>query len=191
MLETDPFRLLADRLRHHALAILAVLLFGESGAASEPRRGVLQVEPRAINLHGGDASQQICVTVSADDGLTSDVTSECRYLVLPDGVADVSPSGFVRPKADGRALLRISQGRARAEVEVCVTGAATRRPVSFRNDVAPVFSKAGCNMGACHGNSGGKGGFRLSLRGEDPGFDYLAITRDPGPPGQPARPSGA
>jgi hypothetical protein len=139
---------------------------------------VLQVEPRAITLLGGDASQQISVTVSADDGSTSDVTSECRYVVAPDGVVDVSPSGFVTPKSDGRAMLRLSLGTAQAEVEVCVTGAAARRPGSFRNDVAPVLSKAGCNAGACHGNSGGKGGFRLSLRGDDSGFDYLSITRE-------------
>ena len=51
-----------------ALAIVAVLLFSESGTGAESRRDVLQVEPRAISLHGGDASQQISVTVLADDG---------------------------------------------------------------------------------------------------------------------------
>jgi hypothetical protein len=51
-------------------------------------------------------------------------------------------------------------------------------PVSFRNDVMAVLSKAGCNQGACHGNQNGKGGFRLSLRGEDPARDYATLTRD-------------
>ena len=55
---------------------------------------------------------------------------------------------------------------------------ARARPASFRADVVPLLSKAGCNMGACHGNLSGKGGFRLSLRGEDPDFDYGALTRD-------------
>ncbi|HKS38808.1 MAG TPA: DUF1549 and DUF1553 domain-containing protein [Verrucomicrobiae bacterium] len=50
--------------------------------------------------------------------------------------------------------------------------------VSFRNDVAAVLSKAGCNAGACHGNANGKGGLKLSLRGEDPEFDFKALTRD-------------
>jgi hypothetical protein len=50
--------------------------------------------------------------------------------------------------------------------------------VSFRNDVMAVLSKAGCNAGACHGNQNGKGGFKLSLRGEDPARDYAALTRD-------------
>jgi len=52
------------------------------------------------------------------------------------------------------------------------------REVSFRNDVMAVISKAGCNAGACHGNKNGKGGFKLSLRGQDPDLDYEALTRD-------------
>lgn len=51
-------------------------------------------------------------------------------------------------------------------------------PVSFRNDVMAVLSRAGCNSGACHGNLNGKGGFKLSLRGENAEFDYVALTRD-------------
>ncbi len=50
--------------------------------------------------------------------------------------------------------------------------------ITFRNHVMPVLSKSGCNAGACHGNMNGKGGFKLSLRGEDPGADLLRITRD-------------
>jgi hypothetical protein len=53
-----------------------------------------------------------------------------------------------------------------------------RRAISFRNDVMAVLSKAGCNAGACHGNKSGKGGFKLSLRGQDPDLDYLALTSD-------------
>jgi hypothetical protein len=50
--------------------------------------------------------------------------------------------------------------------------------VSFRNDVMAVFSKAGCNAGACHGNKNGKASFKLSLRGQDPDLDLAALTRD-------------
>src|SRR5437867_9859266 len=48
--------------------------------------------------------------------------------------------------------------------------------VSVRNDVMAVLSKAGCNSGPCHGNRNGKGGFKLSLRGEDPDADYAAMV---------------
>jgi hypothetical protein len=56
--------------------------------------------------------------------------------------------------------------------------AAAPGPVSFRNDVMAVLSKTGCNLGTCHGNKHGKGGFKLSLRGEDGAGDYEALTRD-------------
>lgn len=49
--------------------------------------------------------------------------------------------------------------------------------VSFRNDVQAVLTRAGCNAGACHGNLNGKGGFKLSLKGEDAEGDHAALTR--------------
>lgn len=48
---------------------------------------------------------------------------------------------------------------------------------SFRNDVQPVLTKAGCNSGACHGAAAGKNGFHLSLRGYDDEGDYWTLTR--------------
>lgn len=51
---------------------------------------------------------------------------------------------------------------------------------SFRNEVMAVLSKAGCNRGTCHGNANGKGGFQLSLRGQDPDADFLTLTRQLG-----------
>jgi hypothetical protein len=50
--------------------------------------------------------------------------------------------------------------------------------ISFRNDVMAVLSKAGCNMGVCHGNQNGKGGLKLSLRGQSPDDDFTMLTRD-------------
>ena len=47
--------------------------------------------------------------------------------------------------------------------------------VSFSRDVMAVLSKAGCNGGDCHGNQNGKGGFKLSLWGENPGADFKAL----------------
>ena len=42
----------------------------------------------------------------------------------------------------------------------------------------PVFMKAGCNTGGCHGAARGKDGFRLSLFGFDPDGDYYRLTRE-------------
>jgi hypothetical protein len=48
--------------------------------------------------------------------------------------------------------------------------------VSFDRDVMAVLSKAGCNAGTCHGNLNGKGGFFLSLRGQDPVADWEELV---------------
>ena len=48
---------------------------------------------------------------------------------------------------------------------------------SFRNEVMAVLSRAGCNQGTCHGNANGKGGLKLSLRGQDPDLDFRTLTR--------------
>ncbi|HZZ82082.1 MAG TPA: DUF1549 domain-containing protein [Gemmataceae bacterium] len=55
--------------------------------------------------------------------------------------------------------------------------AAGQTPISFRNEVIAVLSRAGCNQGICHGNLNGRGGFKLSLRGQDDAFDHDALTR--------------
>jgi hypothetical protein len=46
-------------------------------------------------------------------------------------------------------------------------------PVSFVNDVVPVMTKSGCNMGVCHAKAGGgQNGFQLSLFGFEPAEDF-------------------
>jgi hypothetical protein len=53
-------------------------------------------------------------------------------------------------------------------------------PFSFERNVLPVLSKAGCNAGTCHGNVNGKGGFFLSLRGQDPELDFRQLVHQAG-----------
>lgn len=66
-----------------------------------------------------------------------------------------------------------------AWVLVCHAGSLrAEEPITFRRDVMAVLSKAGCNAGVCHGNLNGKGGLKLSLRGQDPDADYRTLTRD-------------
>ena len=49
--------------------------------------------------------------------------------------------------------------------------------VDFENDLIPIFTKFGCNAGACHGAAAGRGEFKLSLFGGNPQADYEAIVR--------------
>ena len=62
-----------------------------------------------------------------------------------------------------------------------LSGAKTAVPetaaVDFENDLIPVFTRYGCNAGACHGAAIGRGGFKLSLFGGNPRADFDAIVR--------------
>jgi hypothetical protein len=52
-------------------------------------------------------------------------------------------------------------------------------PVDFVNDVMPVLTKAGCNMGTCHAKAGGgQNGFQLSLFGYEPADDYESLVKE-------------
>src|SRR3989442_930339 len=74
--------------------------------------------------------------------------------------------------------LLLSFSTALADSALRTSYSPTRSEVSFRNEVMAVLSKAGCSAGTCHGNKNGKGGFKLSLRGQDPDLDYVTLTRD-------------
>src|ERR1700684_4487153 len=58
------------------------------------------------------------------------------------------------------------------------SSAALAEPVTFLRDVAPILNKTSCTSGTCHGAAKGKNGFKLSLRGYDPQFDYEALLYD-------------
>lgn len=57
--------------------------------------------------------------------------------------------------------------------------AADEAPVSFVNDVIPVLTKSGCNVGVCHAKAGGgQNGFQLSVLGFEPREDYEHLVRE-------------
>src|ERR1700757_1880172 len=64
-----------------------------------------------------------------------------------------------------------------ASLSLTPSAAAAER-VTFLRDVAPILNKVGCTSGPCHGAAKGKNGFKLSLRGYDPRFDYEALLYD-------------
>jgi hypothetical protein len=156
----------------------AILRLASPALLAREPMPALTVEPDAVRLNGELDAQQLSVTLRLPDGSSTDITSSCRYSVEPGGVAEISASGLVSSTRDGEAVLLIWRGSQRTTVHVQVKHSRTRRPVSFRNDVMPLLSRAGCNMGACHGNASGKGGFKLSLRGDDPAHDFRAMTRE-------------
>lgn len=54
-----------------------------------------------------------------------------------------------------------------------------RATVSFSNDIVPILTKAGCNVGVCHAKAGnGQNGFQLSLLGFEPQEDYEHLMNE-------------
>ncbi len=64
---------------------------------------------------------------------------------------------------------------------LCISSAGageTQQRISFPNKIVPIFTKLGCNNGACHGKSTGQNGFKLSLLGFEPGEDYEYLVKE-------------
>ena len=154
------------------------LLLFSAVAAHVASADEVRVLPSQFTLHGQQARQQLSVVAIRNDRIAHAIlekdlnleSSDPGVVKIEDGVAWAVGSGtasIVARTADGR----------QASASVRVVDADHERRWSFRNDVQSVFSKVGCNSGACHGALAGKGGFRLSLRGYDSETDYLSITR--------------
>src|SRR6185312_372786 len=82
------------------------------------------------------------------------------------------------PATDGATTLTVAYEGRKVTLPVKVSQATAQRPLSFRLDVMPVFMRAGCNTGSCHGAARGKDGFRISLFGFDPEGDHHRLTRE-------------
>jgi hypothetical protein len=137
----------------------------------------LTVEPASVLLSGKDARQQLLVTGHYSDGSVRDLTGSAVFRT--DNPARVRLTGsIVYGVSDGKAQVIASFAGREASIRVTVRDAARVPALHFRTDVMPIFSRAGCNLGTCHGNFNGKNGFRLSLRGENPAFDLDSLARD-------------
>ncbi len=132
-----------------------------------------------LRLIGRNARQQLAVTLQLTADQVRDVTRAVTYVAEPTGVVQVDAAGMVVPVSDGTATVaaKTADG-AIASVRFAVEKFGDTIPVNFVNDVVPVFTKAGCNGGGCHGKSGGQNGFRLSLLGFEPGEDFTHLVHE-------------
>jgi hypothetical protein len=181
MWRTDRFRVSqvpGSGLAVSSLAVL-ILLFvaGPASAATKPALTELQCFPPALHLTSAKSRQTIVIEATYSDGITRDATSVARISFADRKVAKLDHA-VLTPLTDGRTELQISFSGRTIKVPVSVTNATVKPAISFKLDVMPVFMKAGCNAGSCHGTSRGKDGFHLSLFGYDPDGDYFRLTRE-------------
>jgi hypothetical protein len=150
--------------------------FGQEALPPGAKVTHLEVRPAQVDLDGPFAYSQLVVTATLDSGETLDAT-RLATITLPKFAA-VNKTGLVRPLDDGRGEITITVAGQTRKIPLTVRGYHDEKPVSFVTDVQPVLSKLGCNAGTCHGAQAGKNGFKLSLRGYDPLFDYRSLTDD-------------
>ena len=136
-----------------------------------------EILPGDFELRGPLARQRVLVQ-EAEEGQYKQQINETVELSTGDAQIAKIENGVVVPVGDGATDIIVKRGAETKTVKVTVSGIANPRPWGFRHDVLPVFSKIGCNSGACHGALAGKGGFRLTLRGYNPVEDYHTIVEE-------------
>ena len=164
-------------MRRFLPATLVALLAAAPTFAVEPLAS-LTVSPPTVEIRHHRQPHAIQVYATTADGYSLDLRTEAKYTSANPAVATVDELGWVRPVGNGDTQITVAVASRSMSVAVKVTLPAAEAPTSFRHEVMPVLTKSGCNAGACHGYSLGKNGFKLSLRGETPEQDYVAIVRD-------------
>ncbi|MCX7700325.1 MAG: DUF1553 domain-containing protein [Gemmataceae bacterium] len=157
--------------------LLASAAWSEENLPPGAELARLEVSPTQVDLKHPYDYRQLLVTAHLKSGEKIDATRMSTFQVSSE-IVTVSPTGLVRPRKDGQGTLTFSLAGQTVQVPVNVQGQGEKYHVSFVRDVMPVMSKIGCNQGTCHGAADGKAGFKLSLRGYDPLFDYRALTDD-------------
>ena len=151
----------------------------ETAASSDRPRmefSSLEAFPPALSLSSVRDSRRLIVTAVTTDGQKVDVTATAS-LKTSSECCHIDHEGFVTPRAPGDGTIQIQAVGLSIDVPVQVLNT-DPAPVDFIREVNPVLSKVGCNQGTCHGAQSGKNGFKLSLRGYDPLYDYRALVDD-------------
>jgi hypothetical protein len=138
----------------------------------------LTVSAQRFTLQGMHDGRQLIVSQAETEGRIRDATHKVRYRATPPGVVRVTGQGYVRPIGKGSATIVIEMAGQSRSVKVEVRDYDASRPLHFANDIVPLLTRHGCNAGGCHGKASGQNGFKLSLFGFDPAFDYNALVKE-------------
>ena len=158
--------------------LLAVVAWSVFSSVGSDISAAIRVSPAAVVLNRPEASLQLLVTETLPDGRSCDATRAAAYEISAAAVATVDSAGLVRPLADGSAEIIIRHGTDEARMTITVRSLGAPQPVSFQYDVIPIFTKARCNSGGCHGKAEGQNGFKLSIFGFDTESDHKALTSE-------------
>jgi hypothetical protein len=137
----------------------------------------LSVTPPEVTLRSADEGTHVLVTGTTGDGQRIDLTTAAQFAPA-EPLVKIGDDRLLYAVRQGDTKVTVTAGGKQAQLVVHV-GDLTKPPqISFIRDVEPVLNKVGCTSGTCHGSAKGKNGFKLSLRGYDPEFDYEALLYD-------------
>jgi hypothetical protein len=137
----------------------------------------LAVYPDAIVLETKRDFHSLVAVATFEDDVTNEVTARAQFTVADPTIVKLEGAKLT-PLKDGATMVSVSWNNKKVDVPVTVKDAAKDRPISFDMDVMPVFMRANCNTGSCHGAARGQDGFRLSLFGFDPKGDHYRLTEE-------------
>ena len=135
------------------------------------------VEPGKFELLGKRSRQQLLVTGVHSGEDVRDLTPVATFVSSNPAIVTVD-GAVALPVGNGEATLTATISGQTFSVPVVVKNLEAPAPVSFKNETQMALTKAGCNMGACHGSPSGKGGFRLSLRAYDSALDIMTVRSE-------------
>ncbi|HEY0456917.1 MAG TPA: DUF1549 domain-containing protein, partial [Verrucomicrobiae bacterium] len=158
------------------LTVLPALPATRQPALKPVKPANLVAQPSQITLSGPKDIHAILVTAVTADGSTYDVTARSRFTSKQSKLIEVSTNGLCRALGDGQSEIQVSFGGKTATVLVKAAHISEHTPPSYRQEILPLLTRSGCNAGACHGKMAGQNGFRLSLRGFAPEWDYDWLT---------------
>ena len=138
----------------------------------------LAIHPARVDLIGSDGAAQLVVTATLTDGRLQDLTADAQYAVADGKTTIVTPAGRVLPRANGVTEVVATFGDKTARVPVRAKNVGDNLPLNFGNQIVPIFTKLGCNSGGCHGKASGQNGFKLSLLGFEPDFDFITVVKE-------------
>lgn len=135
----------------------------------------IQLLPPTFQLRNSQARQGLSLQNLANGEITGPVTDKFELTSSNPKVVKIENQTAI-PVGNGTAVITARFGGQESSSQVSVSGLDQPHRWSFRNDVEPVLTKAGCNSGPCHGALAGKGGFRLSLKAYDVPGDFHTIV---------------
>jgi hypothetical protein len=138
----------------------------------------LAVHPQKVALKGADDAAQLILTAALTNGKQQDLTTDIKYQVGDATIVQVTPTGRVIPVGNGSTEITATFGDKSVKIPVTATAVDENLPINFANQIVPIFTKLGCNSGGCHGKASGQNGFKLSLLGFEPDFDYNSLVKE-------------